>query len=126
MFVCPRQTCDSRRKDKAKLSVNVLTDRFHCWVCGYGAQTLAPIMVQGSAEHREYVGDDGTVAPVESPREVCSSLPPGFMPLDGSDPHGQAPYLAYLRRRNVSESDRGLYRIGFAASGRHGGRGIVP
>lgn len=90
--------------------------------------TLAPLMVQGSAEQREYLGSRPTrLAP--TPREErppCTSLPPGFTPFGRRTPPLAAPYLTYLEGRGVSGHTAELYRMGYMDFGRLGRRVVVP
>lgn len=114
--------------DKAKLSVNIETERFNCWVCGWGGRNLRPLMVRGSPELREYLTRENAKAEKDRPdaKPRCYTLPPGFTPLHRSAPATSAPYHTYLSRRGVSEHTVGLYRMGYVDTGWLAGRIVVP
>lgn len=121
VFRCvPR--CPSVAKGKAKLCVNIGTDRFNCWVCGFKGSSLAQLMLPDDRARYECNGQP-TVAAVD---ERTYALPPEFTPLDGRDPAGEAIYRDYLAKRCVPERSWSLWRLGYASSGPYAGRVIVP
>lgn len=130
-FLCPGKPgaggCSSAPQGKIRLWVNPDRDEFHCWHCGYGGKSLAPLMVRGSAEHREYLGERHDIAvraqPVLPP---CNSLPDGFTPFGRRETYHEAPYLSYLRGRGVSERTMALYRMGYVDDGPLAGRVVIP
>lgn len=129
VFVCPKPDCGSFQKDRPKLSVNIARDQFNCWVCGFRGRNLSAVMVRGSAEYREYVGeraDSPLRQPVQEKRPPCTSLPAGFIPLDRRAPRSSAPYRHYLSGRGLSEETVGLYRIGYVDTGELAGRVVIP
>lgn len=103
-------------------------DNFNCWHCGWGAATLAPLMLPNSPELREYLegrpAKPGQSTKDDKPR--CTSLPTGFVPLDRSAPTTASPYLTYLANRGVSGRTVELYRMGYVDSGPLRGRVVVP
>ncbi len=84
-------------------------------------------MVHGSQLHQEYVGaPQALTGRPTGVVERCDRLPSGYVPfkLDGNP--GEAPYLAYLRSRNLSDIDISLFRLGYSSRGEYAGRIIVP
>jgi hypothetical protein len=89
VFLCPREKCPSLAKEKAKLSVNLRTERFHCWVCGFGGSDLSRLLeVKGptpaSREYRESRslahGRDILEELVDPVRDAGPVLPPLSLP----------------------------------------------
>lgn len=128
-FYCIHPRCDSARHGKVRLWVNPDRDSFHCWHCGWGLATLAPLMVPGSSELREYLETRSNRADArqtieERPR--CTTLPPGFVPFGRRPSPEAAPYLTYLSGRGVTGGTVELYRMGYVDAGRLAGRVVVP
>lgn len=108
--------------------VNPDRDEFHCWHCGYGGKSLAPLMVRGSPEHVEYLDErpGGPRRPAVEERPPCTSLPSGYRPFTLGGSVDEAPYLTYLRGRGVSDRTVALYRMGYVDQGPLRGRVVVP
>lgn len=123
--------CTSVPEGKVRLWVNPDRDEFHCWHCGYGGRSLAPLMVPGSAELREYLesrpappGGRRCIAAGRRPR--CTALPDGYHPFRLGGSPSEAPYLSYLRGRGVTDHSVELYRMGYVDDGPLRGRVVVP
>ncbi len=100
---------------------------FNCWHCGFRGGSLAPLMVRGSSEHKEYLAErEDSVAKVIPEKPPCNSLPEGYVPFRLRGDRSEAPYLTYLRSRGLTERTVGLYRMGFVESGFYNGRVVVP
>lgn len=124
--------CDGKHH-KRKLAVNVETDAFHCWVCGYGGRSLAPLLRllgQDDRDYREYVGEreaHGKAAvgkrkeyePVRLPSEFKSLSVPSRSPY-----YSQA--MAYLSRRGITSEDILTYRLGYCEAGQYAERVVLP
>lgn len=132
-FICPGKPgsggCSSAPEGKVRLWVSPDGDRFHCWHCGFGGRSLAPLMVPGSAELREYL-ESRPAGPrprcVVDVRPRCTALPEGYRPFRLRGDVGEAPYLTYLRRRGVTDHSVELYRMGYVDDGPLRGRVVVP
>jgi DNA primase len=121
--------CDGKHH-KPKLSVNVDSDRWHCWVCGQGGHDLLRLLALGGRDHPDYVDYS---AEIERPRaEVAKEydrvhLPKEFRPLcvpSESLCYRQA--IGYLARLGVGAEDILAYRLGYAEDGPLKERIIFP
>lgn len=142
VFMCPK--CRHR---KPKLSVNISTDRFHCWICEseFSGKNLLPILRFGGRSHssdaRTYaehlktdkvnphlnIKDLLRVKQGESaPAQQQLTLPEEFKPFKLDNPTEQKRYLQYLINRGISLDDCLKHRIGYCTSGEYSGRVIFP
>jgi hypothetical protein len=123
---CPR--CKHR---KLKLSVNLVTDNFHCWVCGFAAKSLAPLLrsPRTEDEFREYVAESQTARHEPAPERVYEIpiLPDEFrsLTLPPNDIGGFGA-MKYLTGRGLTVDDIVRWKLGYCGSGRYRGRVIVP
>lgn len=123
VFTCPR--CQHR---KPKLSVNLETDRFHCWVCGFKGQNLAPLL-KGEAK-AEYVAELRAKDPVK--KEIVKQyddvkLPDEFRTLtrEWSGPYYTAA-VNYLKKRGIGPAEILKWKIGYCEDGEYRYRIIIP
>lgn len=125
LFTCPK--CHHHRN---KLSVNFVTDKFHCWHCKFGSSdglTRLFWLLGDKNIVDEYLSSSKKKAEVvkivERPK-----LPDEFYSLaDKSNNSIYAKHArAFLAKRNVTEEQIVLYKIGFAEEGRYRNRVIVP
>jgi DNA primase len=131
IYPCPRVEngvpCTGARK--FKLSVNVATDRFHCWICNWGGKNLVPIlrMAGDTPELREYIDELEGSRPTEERTYDPVVLPQEFRSL--STPT-RSPYYAeaweYLRSRGIGLSDALRWRLGYCEDGQYRHRIVVP
>ncbi len=84
-------------------------------------------MRANSPEQREYVAGRpvGKKAVVDT-KPLCDSLPAEYTPFRLNGSRSEAPYVSYLRGRNVTDQTVALYRMGYADTGMLTGRVIVP
>lgn len=132
IFTCPRAKC---RKDRAKLSVNILRDTFHCWICNWGGQTLVPLLrLRGNtSDLKDYIAEleqrPGRYLVVDAPaREYdVPVLPDGFKTLLDES---RSPYyrraMEYLASRGVGTDDIVRYKMGYTEDGLYKYRIIFP
>lgn len=115
---------------KKKLSINLITDAFHCWVCGWGHRSsILPILeVKGETEEsRAYKAE---AAPKEKAPEKEYDpvrLPKEFRSLSatyGSPYYRQA--MRYLADRGVGSDDILVYKLGYCEDGPYANRIIIP
>lgn len=123
-FTCPQPGC---RKDRKKLAVNVDTDAFHCWICGFAGRSLVPLLRFGRREDLEeyYASREQRVEQKEAKERP--TLPPEFEPLwlPGVGP-ARSTAIDYLVSRRVTMDDVVRMKLGFCESGRLGGRIVFP
>jgi DNA primase len=128
VFVCPKQNC---RKDKPKLSVNIVTDSFHCWICGFGAKNLVPILRldKGSKEFDEYLSElnKGSKHLTEEKTYEVPQLPKEFISLSTvSNSIYFRHAISYLKNRGVEIEDILKMKLGYCESGEYKNRIIFP
>jgi len=125
VFFCPR--CKHR---KPKLSVNLDTDRFHCWSCDWGGKTLIPLMSRDSKERNEYVAEleANKLKPATPEKKYdAPALPTEFRTLTKEWP---GPYyksaMRYLQDRGITIQDIRHWKLGYCEEGNYKHRIIVP
>lgn len=129
---CP--TCASSDRNKRKLVIKTDNDANHCWVCGWKAKSLAPLLRKFAPsrleEYKErfnphaYIGSmyDGQ-ATLEKP-----TLPQGFRLLATAPLHDLAATAAknYVFKRGLGEQDLWRYKFGIADTKEMMNRVILP
>ena len=128
---CP--ICAPSDASKKKLSIRTDDDRLHCWVCGYKARSLAPLIrkygtVSQLATYREVFSrlDDSLTERLDVAQRV--SLPEDFKLLvdcSTKEPDVRAAWR-YLTERGLDERIAWRYRIGLSSDFRWRRRLIVP
>jgi len=127
---CPK--CDNKRKKK--LAINIETDMFHCWVCGYKGHNLLPILKKyRPSKVTEYIekilGKKVDFTDDLAVEEITAELPNGFSFLGNKrkleDPDIKAARF-YLKRRLISNADIWYYKLGTFTSGRFRRRIFMP
>jgi DNA primase len=130
IFYCKNPKGCNGTHHKKKLSINLKTDAFHCWVCGWGNKSsLEPILRlnRNSEYYSEYTSEK---KPVEDKLEKVYDhiiLPKEFRSL--SVTHRSPWYnsaMAYLAKRGLGVSDAFLYKLGYCEDGPYRNRIIVP
>ena len=132
-FFCPLpepEGCGGKHH-KQKLSVNLATDKWHCWVCGQGGRNILKLLAFGGRAHPDYVD---YAAEVEKPKEADPEkqyekvrLPSEFRPLCvpyHSPYYSQA--ITYLTDRGITADDILTYKLGYCETGRYAERIIIP
>ena len=126
---CPNCKTD----DKKKLSINITTWKYHCWVCGIKGSNLRSVFKQYhtpevlSAFKAQFgIGDETSDA--EVPVEVVT-LPDGILPVPlaktSKNPNHRACY-AYLARRGITERDMWYWKMCISKENRFDRRVIIP
>lgn len=132
VFMCPRSTCESVRKGKPKLSINLNTEIFHCWVCDLKGKSLVSFFPKGSKERSEYVRDlEQTNVLVRHEQEEKKyeepSLPPHFISLsENKDSFDRRRIVSYLTQRGIDERLWLKWKLGYCSSGPYYNRVICP
>lgn len=124
--------CPKCKHHKTKLSVNLVTDFFHCWVCGWGGSNILLILAldpeRSFYDEYKYELDQkhGKIEKVEK-KHIPVVLPREFVSL--SDERRSLHFrqaIAYLADRGVSADDMRLYKLGFCEEGEYKNRVIFP
>ena len=136
---CP--ICASTNSDKKKLVIRVDDDVNHCWVCGFKAHTLAPLirkfgtqaqllryrdefMPESSKNSSLFVNDDDDCLNEKIPL----TLPSDFQLLTLAsmiDPDVAAAW-SYIRARGITKNDAWYFKLGISNDRRWRRRIIVP
>lgn len=131
---CP--ICAPRDPNKKKLAIHTEDDRVHCWVCGYKARTLAPLIRKYGTRASLIEYRDRFMPESEYKRRCLDtafveekiSLPKDFKLFATAgvrDPDVLA-MRKYLNARNVSDRDLWFYKLGFSEAPEWRRRIIVP
>lgn len=133
---CP--VCAPRDRSKKKLAIHIESGKVHCWVCGYKARTLAPLIRKyGSfdklSEYRDKFMSETErersrrcfAADVEVPQRI--TLPKDFKLLVTAplDPDAKAA-RRYVLDRGLTERDMWYFKLGISDDMRWHRRIIVP
>lgn len=131
---CP--ICNPSDSSKKKLSILTVDDRCHCWVCGFKARSLAPLIRKyGTASQLKtyrdvFGGPDAQDRYVtgEETREEKLSLPKDFQLLtlaNTSDPDVKAAWR-YILSRGLSEKEAWYFKLGISNEPKWKRRVIMP
>lgn len=134
-FFCPKHGARAGRTE-GQLSVNLKTDRFNCWSCGFGGHNLARLLkIKGPTSiFRQYIEEQeesrrGGCRIVVVPEKQYDQpvLPDVFKSLST---HSKGPYfgaaMAYLGRRGLTSDDILQWKLGYCESGELAGRIVIP
>ena len=126
---CP----NCKTPDKKKLSINIDTWKYHCWVCGIKGGNLRSALRQYCAPEtyiafRERFGGDDEEIVEEAPVEVVK-LPEDITPIalveKSRNPNFRAAHT-YLTRRGLTERDLWYWKICVSGERQFDRRVIVP
>ncbi len=128
-FSCP--FCHHRNK---KFAVNIVKNKWHCWVCGAKGNHLIGLLKkldvspQQIKELRKLLSDEDVTIYKETNQETVElHLPHEFKPL--WKPENTYEYIHainYLKKRGITGYDIIRYRMGYCETGNYSGRIIVP
>ena len=117
---------------KPKLQVNIVSQKWHCWVSNQGGHSIYSLFKKINADSRYFTElKDLVFTPSKSEDKTKSkiivSLPREFLPLwtmNKSLYRNQA--KSFLHKRGITDVDIKKYKIGFCDSGLYEGRIIIP
>tara|TARA_R110002051_G_scaffold60644_1_gene111248 strand:- start:5486 stop:6397 length:912 start_codon:yes stop_codon:yes gene_type:complete len=125
-FSCPY--CNHRKK---KLVINIITQKWHCWVCGtkgIGAERIFKKLGAGNKiyELHSLTGIKKTIDKNKDNQYV--SLPLEFIPMvSGNKNSPEFRNVAkYIKSRGLTKIDVLRYNIGYCESGPYSGMVIIP
>jgi hypothetical protein len=130
---CP--ACSPLDKNKKKLAIRIDDDRNHCWVCGWHAASLAPLLKKYSSQEKfnEYrqkfmpEWQKKRFSTTEEKVEKKAFLPDDFCLLTTSRvDRDVSDMMKYLQSRNITKDDMWRYRLGLSDDRRLKRRIIVP
>ena len=127
MFHCP--SCNHR---KQKLSINVVSHKFQCWVCEFRGNNIFPILKKISTSHSLYEEYKRLSKYTDFKNQKTSidvdllSLPSGFHELSKSKSPLKQPALNYLYSRGLTDQDILKYGIGYCITGSCENMVVIP
>lgn len=132
---CP--VCAPRDHNKKKLAIRLEDDKNHCWVCGWRAHTLAPLIRKyGSpdklSEYRDRfmsaIDKERSCRIVHVEQQKRVELPKDFRLLVTAppDPDSKAAWRYVTSKRGLTERDMWYFKLGISDEERWRRRVIVP
>ena len=117
---------------KPKLQVNIVSQKWHCWVSNQGGHSIYSLFKKINADSRYFTElKDLVFIPSKSEdkteSKIIVSLPREFLPLwvmNKSLYRNQA--KSFLHKRGITDVDIKKYKIGFCDSGLYEGRIVIP
>tara|TARA_Y100000034_G_scaffold24584_1_gene28855 strand:- start:20870 stop:21841 length:972 start_codon:yes stop_codon:yes gene_type:complete len=132
--ICPACEIDGVDGRKKKLSINLETWQFHCWVCGIKGKTVENIIKKyidfdlAQQFSIEFLGKNLS-KDTEGAEVTSVSLPDDFIFLADSfnskDPDIKA-CINYIYKRGLKDRDFWYFKFGTSRSGDHRRRVIIP
>ncbi len=118
---------------KKKLQVNVVSQKWHCWVCNAKGQAIGSLLRKSNAPShvfpkiKEIYGNAGPIT-TNTTTTVLASLPEAYKPLyvkSNSPDYRNALHYA-VKVRGLTAIDILKYQVGYCESGPYAGMLIVP
>ncbi len=128
-YYCP--FCNHYKK---KLQVNIITQKYHCWVCSSRGLTIGSLLKKSNAtvdsikKVKHIYGEMQPLSKQKQKGDVFITLPDEYIPLykkQNTPDYKNALYYA-LVKRGLTAVDILRYRIGYCESGPYGGMLIIP
>ena len=124
--------CPYCKHRKHKLSINLLSYKWHCWVCGVKGIGFVKLFRTMKASNEDIHGAS-EICNIHPPRKSTAkedhvALPMEFVPIlsgNTNDPEFRNAFR-YLQSRGLGKIDILRHNIGFCASGRYKGYIIIP
>ena len=124
--------CPFCKHPKNKLSVNIISEKWHCWHCNAKGRKLFMLFRKCNASKKqieqlnEALGENVKI--VSKKRDEHVSLPLEFIPLlngNTNSPHYKNA-IHYLKKRGLTKIDILRHNIGYAETGEYSGMIIIP
>lgn len=132
--------CPVCKHYKRKLEINLVTGKYHCWVCGFGGLNLKTLFkkLKAPASYYNIFGENKSFSTPKKDFEISFDevsevsntvlqLPNEYKPM--WEPSLELPYrhaLVYLKNRGITREDIIRYNIGYATEGEFRNRIIIP
>ena len=128
-FHCP--FC--KHDHKKKLNVNLISEKWHCWVCGVGGHKVFALFKRLRVAQvffntlSKITGNNNSTVKYDKEYEMVL-LPTEFKSLSESTPPNPESRnaLSYLLNRGLTSQDILKYNIGYCSSGKYKGMIIIP
>lgn len=130
VFWCPRPHGRRAGRTEGQLSVNLVTERFHCWSCDFGGKNLIPLLGR-SSERKEYQTEldarHGVTRKTLEKKYDHPVLPNEFRSLSRPAVSVyQRQAMEYLSGRGITPELTLLYKLGYCEEGQYKDRVIIP
>lgn len=142
IFFCPKHGSKAGRTD-GQLSINLKTDNFNCWSCGFGNRNIVPLLrLRGNTpELMEYIEELEKKSPRKGTRCTWLSVPDDrnekvydqpYLPAEFktlTEPSNSPYYKAatgYLASRGIHSDDILRWKLGYCEEGEYRHRIIIP
>lgn len=128
VFTCP--SCNHKKK---KLTVNLVTQQFQCWVCNFKGHRVFKLLKEAKATPKAY--DDLKSIDLEyrfknknqpKPEQSLLKLPDGVEPILSSSAVLSKHALHYLTGRGVTQQDIVKYNIQYCETGDLKNMVVIP
>ena len=125
-------TCPSCNHHKKKLTFNLLSQKFQCWVCGYKGHRAYQLLKKAKAHAsiystlKEIDNQYNFKQQIVKKQESTFNLPEGVQPLISSSAVLSRHALHYLDQRGISQQDIVKYNIHYSEIGDLKNMVIVP
>jgi len=127
-FYCP--FCQHHKK---KLQINLLTHKYHCWVCDAKGASLRSLFGRLNASERQLRTLSTLLGtPIHKQDATDNELPILYLPKEfisltnASNDPDYTNAISYLKGRGVGREDIIKHNIGYCTAGLYAGRIIVP
>jgi DNA primase len=128
LFACP--FCHTHKK---KLSINILSNKWKCWICGSKGGHIIWLLKKLNIskdllnKFRNEFGDVDLHKFKTTTAEVALRLPPEYKPLWKVEKNYSYYHaISYLKHRGITSNDILRYRMGFCTEGPYANRIILP
>lgn len=130
--------CPICKHHKKKLEVNLITGKYHCWVCGFGGNSIKTLLKKlnikntliGDFKEPKQLSKFDKLFDLEDESDVSKeilSLPKDYISFQDTDNSIEKKHaLYYLKKRNVTDVDIERYNLGYCLKGEYKNRIIVP
>jgi len=118
---------------KRKLQVNIVTQKWHCWVSNVGGRNFFQLFKKIGATREQFnelielVGEPKFYKKKNETKSESVNLPKEFKALwNGGDGIVKRHALTYLYKRSLSDNDILKHNIGYCDEGKYSNRIIIP
>ena len=114
LFSCINRTCPSLAKGKRKLSINLVSGVFKCWVCGKSGKSIH-FLLKPFCSNEEIKSVHKLFKGIVEQKifDFIPALPQGFIPLATNEQlSATEPYFNYLYRRGVTDEQIFQFKLG--------------